>query len=74
MVSDDLAQLSDRLAGHLYHGTTPARAELAAVAADLLQYSRAVRSLESAAVRCVARHGEWLPEARLARTAVESGT
>lgn len=73
MVSDDLANLCDRLAGHALRNTAPTREELAAIAAELAKFSGIVRTMESLPLEVTLSLLTECPEYPLARLAAENG-
>ncbi len=46
MISDDLANLSDRIAGYATRGIAPTPVECARIAAELMKMSRVVAKME----------------------------
>ncbi len=71
MISDDIANLSDRLAGHLMRNTAPSHEEMAAMAAELLKFSGVVRTMETLPLDVTLELLTAVPEWRLARNAAE---
>ncbi len=70
MISEDLARLSDRMAGYALHGTTPARDELGTIAAELLKFSQIVETMESLPLDVTLELAEALPEFSFIRSAI----
>ena len=46
MISDDLANLADRMSGYALHGTVPPPTEFGCIAAELLKISHIVKTME----------------------------
>ncbi len=72
MISDDIANLSDRLVGHLMHNTSPSHEEMAAMAAELLKFSGIVRAMETLPLDVTFALLTETPEWPLVRSAVET--
>jgi hypothetical protein len=72
MISNDLACLSDRMAGYALHGTAPTRDELGMIAAELLKFSRIVETMENLPLDVTLQLLEAVPEYPLVRAALGS--